>query len=82
MLLVWHRRGDARGRLATYSGHADLPAQWRTPGAGSGTAGLTRLPLRPLRRFVDEFDIVMLRSEKLEAIEDRPRRGRPPKRPR
>ncbi len=32
--------------------------------------------------FVDDFDIVLLRSEKLEEIEDRPRRGRPPKRPR
>jgi hypothetical protein len=32
--------------------------------------------------FVDEFDIVMVRSEKLEEIDDRPRRGRPPKRPR
>ena len=32
--------------------------------------------------LVDEFDIVMVRSEKLEEIEDRPRRGRPPKRPR
>ena len=32
--------------------------------------------------FVDDFDIVLLRSEKLEEVEDRPRRGRPPKRPR
>ena len=32
--------------------------------------------------FVDEFDIVMLRVKKVEEVEDRPRRGRPPKRPR
>lgn len=32
--------------------------------------------------FVDEFDILMLRADKLEEMEDRPRRGRPPKRPR
>ncbi len=32
--------------------------------------------------FVDDFDIVLLRSENLEEVEDRPRRGRPPKRPR
>jgi hypothetical protein len=32
--------------------------------------------------LVDEFDIVTLRSEKLEEVDDRPRRGRPPKRPR
>jgi hypothetical protein len=32
--------------------------------------------------FVDEFDILMVRSEKLEEVDDRPRRGRPPKRPR
>jgi hypothetical protein len=30
--------------------------------------------------FVDEFDILMVRSERLDRIEDRPRRGRPPKR--
>ena len=32
--------------------------------------------------FVDDFDIMIMRSEKLEEVEDRPRRGRPPKRPR
>ena len=32
--------------------------------------------------FVDEFDIVMVRSVKLEESDERPRRGRPPKRPR
>jgi hypothetical protein len=32
--------------------------------------------------LVDEFDILMVRSEKLEEVDDRPRRGRPPKRPR
>jgi hypothetical protein len=29
--------------------------------------------------FVDEFDILMVRSEKLEKSDERPRRGRPPK---
>jgi len=44
-------------------------------GAGSGTAGLTRFRCGhcsgPL--FVDEFDIVMVRAENLEEMEDRPR---------
>jgi hypothetical protein len=32
--------------------------------------------------FVDQFDIVTLRPKSSDEVEDRPRRGRPPKRPR
>jgi hypothetical protein len=53
---------------------APAPARPHSPDFRCGQCG------GPL--LVDEFDIVMVRAEKLEDMEDRPRRGRPPKRPR
>ncbi len=69
---------------------AEARCYWCGTAAGTVEGGWPLIPGTLMFRcghcggplFVDEFDIVILRAEKLEEIEDRPRRGRPPKRPR
>ena len=63
-----------RSAVPSCAGKALAPARPASPTFRCGHCGG--------QLFVDDVDIVLLRSEKLEEVEDRPRRGRPPKRPR